>query len=376
VIGVFLAGEGATELGGWAAERPYRTTSPNPGVLQVLLEKVASDGWEIRDAAVWKSIRKFRVRTERRDAEVQNVLGVALEASERGLQALVFSRDRDRDVEREKRIEDGILAAQRQFPSLKIVGGVAIEEIEAWTLAAHGLKKAYELRHPKESFSKRNLELDFQSQVELIREADLFLTQDDSPSLRTWLDRARAVLAPEEPQGAPIFLIGFMATGKTTVGGLLAKKLGWSHVDLDHEISRLAGKAVSEIFASEGEAGFRRREYEALRAVGNIRKTVISTGGGAGAREDNLTWMLRSGHVVTLSITAEEAVKRAHGGKGRPLLEGQADPVAVADELLRTRAPFYARAHFTVQTVGRRPHEVTKDILDWISVWSPGKVDS
>jgi shikimate kinase len=376
VISIFLAGEGATELGGWAAERAYRTTPPAPGVLQALLEKVSSNGWEIREAAMWKSIKKFSVVNDRRDAEIRNVLGVALKASEEGIQALVFSRDRDRDAERERRIEEGISAARSEFPALKIVGGVAIEEIEAWTLALHGMKKAHELRVPIEGFAARGLESDVQSQVEVVRQADLTSGSIDSPSLATWIERARAVFAPGIAADAPVFLIGFMATGKTTVGGMLAKRLGWSHVDLDQEISHLAGRAVSEIFAVEGEAGFRRLEHETLRALGNSPKLVISTGGGAGAQEDNLTWMLRSGRVVTLSVTAEEAVKRARGGKGRPLLENQADPVAAAAALLEKRAPFYSRAHFTVETVRRSPQDVTKEILDWIGTLGPGKVDS
>ncbi len=343
--------------------------------MQALLENVVTSGWEIRDARLWKSIRKINVSDERQDPEIKNVLGLALHAKEAGATVLVFSRDRDRDQERERQIEMGISLAKKEFPTVKIVGGVAIEEIEAWTLAAHGVKKAHELGRPAKSFASRNLREDVQSQVAVIRHSDLFSKDLDAPSLVKWIERVRTVFAPPAPVDAPVFLIGFMATGKTTVGGMLAKRLGWSYVDLDREIERIAGKIVSEIFASEGEAGFRQREHEALRSLSDSSKTVISTGGGAGAQEHNLTWMLRSGRVVTLSVTAEEAVKRARGGKGRPLLENQADPVAAAAELLERRAPFYARAHFTVETVGRLPKEVTEEILDWIATLSPVKVE-
>ena len=71
---------------------------------------------------------------------------------------------------------------------------------------------------------------------------------------------------PSAP-GAPIFLIGFMGSGKTTVGALLAEHLGWSFVDLDDLVVRSAGLTVAEIFAREGEEGFRRRETEAVRAA-------------------------------------------------------------------------------------------------------------
>src|SRR6476661_5383130 len=90
---------------------------------------------------------------------------------------------------------------------------------------------------------------------------------------------------------APIFLVGFMATGKTTVGRILAQRLGWTMLDLDDLIAAEAGMTVPDIFAAEGEAGFREREARAVRAAGARRRTVIATGGGAACREDNLRAM-------------------------------------------------------------------------------------
>src|SRR4029450_7991537 len=94
---------------------------------------------------------------------------------------------------------------------------------------------------------------------------------------------------------APMFLIGFMASGKTTVGRLLSERLGWEFVDLDKLIEDDAGKAVADIFAAEGEAGFRKRETAALLEVAKQRKTVVATGGGAPCREENIKAMLASG---------------------------------------------------------------------------------
>jgi shikimate kinase len=165
---------------------------------------------------------------------------------------------------------------------------------------------------------------------------------------------------------APIFLVGFMATGKTTVGRILAARLGWRLVDLDDVIAREAGRTVPEIFEAEGEAGFRAREARALAAASAERRAVVATGGGAACREDNLRTMLGAGRVVALAITPEEAVRRARGGAGRPLLAGQADPVASAAALLVARAPYYARAHLSVDTVGRLPQEVARDVLAWV----------
>lgn len=164
---------------------------------------------------------------------------------------------------------------------------------------------------------------------------------------------------------APIFLVGFMATGKTTVGRILAARLGWKLVDLDEVIAAEAGRTVPEIFAAEGEAGFRAREVRAVQAVSAQRRVVVATGGGAACREENLVRMLGAGRVVALAITAEEAVRRARGGAGRPMLSGQ-DPVATATALLAAREPFYARAHLQVDTVGRLPQDVAREVLTWV----------
>jgi shikimate kinase len=162
---------------------------------------------------------------------------------------------------------------------------------------------------------------------------------------------------------APIFLIGFMGSGKTTVGGVLADRLGWSFADLDDLIVRSAGLTVAEIFAREGEEGFRRRETAAVRAAAAGRRSVVATGGGAACREENLALMLSSGRVVALTVSAAEAVRRTGSRSGRPLLDGSADPLAAATTLLSARQPFYARAHLSVETDRRTPDEAASAIL-------------
>ena len=165
----------------------------------------------------------------------------------------------------------------------------------------------------------------------------------------------------------PIFLIGFMATGKSTIGRMVAADLGWSFADLDEMITREAGRSVADIFAAEGDDGFRRREAAALRAAQSLRGTVVATGGGAACREENLLLMLAAGRVVALSATPAEVLRRSgvRPGRstGRPLLDGAADPAAAAAALLAEREPFYARAHHTVDTVGKQPGEVAREVL-------------
>jgi shikimate kinase len=163
---------------------------------------------------------------------------------------------------------------------------------------------------------------------------------------------------------APLFIIGFMATGKTTVGRILASRLGWAFQDLDADVTASAGMTVAEIFAAEGEAGFRRRETEAVRAASGLSRTVVATGGGAACREPNLSLMLAAGRVVALAATPEEVLRRTGGGRsGRPLLDGEADALGAARALLATREPFYARAHHQVDTVGKTPDAVAAEVL-------------
>ena len=163
--------------------------------------------------------------------------------------------------------------------------------------------------------------------------------------------------------GRPLFLVGFMASGKSTVGRLVAERLGWEFRDLDELIAAAAGKTIPEIFAAEGEAGFRLRESEAVRASAEIRRTVVATGGGAACREENLAAMLAAGVVVTLEVSPDEVLRRAGPRASRPVLANAADPRATVIELQRAREPFYARAHARVQTDGRVPEQVAAEVL-------------
>jgi shikimate kinase len=168
---------------------------------------------------------------------------------------------------------------------------------------------------------------------------------------------------PPADDDAPIFLIGFMASGKTTVGRLLAERLDWTFVDLDKVIEDGAGKTVAAIFAAEGEAGFRKRETEALHEVAKRREVVVATGGGAPCRDENIEAMLAVGRVFWLDVSPEEAVRRAGKASGRPLLDGARDPVEAARKLLDVRRPFYKRAHAGVVTMDHSPSEIVNELL-------------
>ena len=158
-------------------------------------------------------------------------------------------------------------------------------------------------------------------------------------------------------------LIGFMASGKTTVGRLVAEHLEREFLDLDHLVEETAGMKVPELFRTRGEPAFRKAESEALDRALKMDGIVLATGGGAACREDNLQAMLASSFVVALSAPPAEVLKRTGGASGRPLLDTAADPLAEARRLLAEREPFYARAHLRVDTVGRPPPEVAAEIV-------------
>lgn len=161
----------------------------------------------------------------------------------------------------------------------------------------------------------------------------------------------------------PVVLIGFMATGKSTVGRVLAERLGRPFKDLDQMIEETAGMTVAEIFRRGGEPEFRRQEAEALRRALAVPGVVLATGGGAACQEANLQAMLAAAHVVALSAPPSAVVARTGGRSGRPLLDGASDPLAAAEALLKQREPFYARAHARVDTVGKTPEDVAAEVL-------------
>jgi shikimate kinase / 3-dehydroquinate synthase len=144
-----------------------------------------------------------------------------------------------------------------------------------------------------------------------------------------------------------VLLTGLSGAGKSTVGPLVAAKLGRPFVDLDREIERNAGMSVAEIFASQGEDAFRAREKEALIGLRAWSDAVVSLGAGAMANEESSAIVSSLGTLVWLSVPASVAATRLAGAQERPLLkEGVAHEKL--QELLSTRLPYYSRAAFIV----------------------------
>lgn len=160
-----------------------------------------------------------------------------------------------------------------------------------------------------------------------------------------------------------IILTGFMGCGKTTVGKLLARHLQYFFVDTDHLIEERCGMSVQQIFATEGEAAFRRLEGEIAHELGAGDGQVIATGGGLMVNPENARTLEANGAVFCLTAPPEVILERVlKSAKGiRPLL-ATPDPLARIVELIRERETAYAR--FTqIDTSEKHPSEVMQDIL-------------
>jgi shikimate kinase/3-dehydroquinate synthase len=166
----------------------------------------------------------------------------------------------------------------------------------------------------------------------------------------------------------PLFLNGFMATGKSTVGRLLAERTGADFIDLDRSIEERTGRTVAELFQERGEPGFRAIEREAVEQLigtaGSTAKVVALGGGALLARELRLS-ALDSAVVVTLDAKPEELLRRSASGPQRPLLSVP-DPASRIRELLEVRRLAYAETHARIATDGLDPAAVADQALE---VW-------
>lgn len=160
-----------------------------------------------------------------------------------------------------------------------------------------------------------------------------------------------------------IVLVGFMGTGKSTVGALLAKQLGWEIVDVDAEIVQSEGRAIADIFEKDGEAAFRAIETAVLeKLLTDSRKLIIAAGGGAVLAERNRELMLKHGLVVALTATAEQIVERVKHDTARPLLQGEVK--ARVELLMEQRKHAYDFAPVSVDTTARSAAEVAAAITE------------
>jgi shikimate kinase len=159
-----------------------------------------------------------------------------------------------------------------------------------------------------------------------------------------------------------IALIGFMGTGKSSVGRLVASHLHFDFVDTDELIEARGGRTISEIFAQAGEAAFRQIEKQIVSELAHARRMVISSGGGLAAQPDNLASLKEHALIVCLWASPEAIWERVRHQSHRPLLNDP-DPQGRIRTLLAAREPYYRQADVLVNTEMRSVKEVAHHVL-------------
>lgn len=157
-------------------------------------------------------------------------------------------------------------------------------------------------------------------------------------------------------------IIGFMGTGKSSVGRLAAEHLRFEFIDTDELIETETGKTIPEIFAQNGESAFRALEEDVARKLASRRQTVISVGGGFVTNPDNLASLKSHSFVVCLWASPEVIWDRVRSQTHRPLLQGP-DPLEKIRRLLEERSEAYHRADAMIHTGFRSPREVEQQVL-------------
>ena len=165
---------------------------------------------------------------------------------------------------------------------------------------------------------------------------------------------------PERP--ARVVLVGFMGSGKTSVGRLLARRLGYRFEDMDRRIEARAGRPIAAIFREDGEEAFRTMELEEARDVSGLEERVVAAGGGAFARPETRALLQKGALTVWLRCDLDTLLARIPPDGSRPLAGNR----AIMRALLAEREPFYRMADAAVDASAGTPHEVANRVLGLI----------
>ena len=164
---------------------------------------------------------------------------------------------------------------------------------------------------------------------------------------------------------ANIVLVGFMGTGKSTVGRVIAQKLGFHFIDTDDMIEQTSKAKISDIFAEHGEDYFRDLESQAVKSVALMKNQVVATGGGVVLRSSNIDLLRTGGPIFCLNATPKAIWDRVRSSRSRPLLRGP-EPLKKIETLLDKRAPYYALADHQIETTGVSVDRVADEIISYI----------
>ena len=166
---------------------------------------------------------------------------------------------------------------------------------------------------------------------------------------------------------ARIFLIGYMGSGKTTLGRKLAARLNYSFLDLDHALEEQAGMTIAEYFSGFGETAFRVAESEILKSTAYPENTVVSTGGGLPCFFDNMEWMNANGVTLYINLAPKALISRLENNKDdRPLLrEKHGDELlAFITEKLTEREAYYLKANIVAEGLSLTAEKAEKLIAE------------
>ena len=161
---------------------------------------------------------------------------------------------------------------------------------------------------------------------------------------------------------ANIFLIGFMGTGKTTIANGLNSKYGMQIIDMDAQIEKDENMTIPDIFASKGETFFRDLETNLIKNIQTMDNVVISCGGGAVLREENVQEMKKSGKIILLEATPETILERVKNSHNRPLLEGNKNVGYIRELMGKREEKYKVAADFVVCVDDRAVDDIVEEI--------------
>ena len=161
-----------------------------------------------------------------------------------------------------------------------------------------------------------------------------------------------------------IFLIGFMGCGKSTVASYMAEQYKMEVVEMDEVIAAREGMSIPQIFEAKGEPYFRNAETKLLEELGEQQDKVVSCGGGAVLREQNVAEMKKSGLIVLLTASPETILERVKDDENRPLLQGNKNAAFIADMMEKRRPKYEAASDAIIRTDGKSAAEISREILE------------
>jgi shikimate kinase len=168
-----------------------------------------------------------------------------------------------------------------------------------------------------------------------------------------------------------IVLTGFMGAGKTAVGKELAQILGMKLIDIDTEIEKSEQITINEIFSQFGEPRFREIETMMIKQIAAGKNLIISTGGGAVLKQENMAILRENGVIVCLMASPETILKRTSTSNDRPLLKVE-NPLEKINQLLTFRKPFYEKADIMIDTENKTPLQIAEEIIGKIREMTAG----